>query len=240
MSKFLFISGPRALGDAIICNGLYRELANKNELCIIPVRKSLLPSYSQMFADLNNVRFLSSADAVTRKATYVSQFIFERMDIEVIRIGFAGKNFPSAEKVRWDENYYLQANLDFKLRWQNFYVPEYVEKEELLYEILGCKNGPYVFLHEDRGRKFQVLERYLPKNLKVIKPDANIKGFTIFDYRKVINNAAEIHCIESSFSALIESMDLDIPKYAHRYSRPEALKNPWHEYTYRTNWEILT
>lgn len=239
MSKFLFISGPRALGDAVICNGLYRELADKNEFCVIPVRKSLLPSYSQMFADLDNIKFLTSPDSVTRKATYASQFFFDRMEAKVIRIGFAGKNFPSSEKVRWDENYYMQANLDFNLRWQKFFVPEDLEKEKLLYEILGCENEPYLFLHDDRDRKFKVLQKYLPYNLRVIRPDPNIKGFTIFDYRKVIKNAIEIHCIESSFSALIESMNLNIPKYAHRYSRPEAVKNPWHEYTYRTNWEIL-
>ena len=62
--------------------------------------------------------------------------------------------------------------------------------------------------------------------------------FSFFDYLKIIENASEIHCIESSFAALIESLEYSIPKYAHRYARPEAKNDFRHEFTYRSNWHV--
>lgn len=239
MSDVLYISGPRALGDAIICNGLYRTLASMHEFCVLPIRKSLLPSYSHMYSDLNNIKFFTYPDPITRQAAFVSQFILGKMNTKILKIGFDGDDFPSEKSVRWDENYYLQAGLNFEFRWEKFYVPIRFEKEEFLYKSLGCDESPYVFLHEDESRGFKISRKYLPKDIRVITPDQRLGNFTIFDYRKIIKNAIEVHCIESSFTALIESMDLKTPKYAHRYSRPEAMISPWHEYTYRTPWKIL-
>jgi hypothetical protein len=55
----------------------------------------------------------------------------------------------------------------------------------------------------------------------------------------IIENSFEIHCIESSFSAFIEMLDLSIPKFAHRYARPEAKNDFCHEYTYKSAWQIV-
>jgi hypothetical protein len=78
----------------------------------------------------------------------------------------------------------------------------------------------------------------IPPNLRIIKPDISLKEFNFFDYTMIIENSKEIHCIESSFAALIESIPLRVPKFAHRYARPEATSDFRHEFTYRSSWGI--
>ena len=239
MSENLFINAPRALGDQIICNGLYRNVSQAYERCIIPVRKSLHLSMTEMLSDLTNVEFLVFPDRIARYSTYVSDYFFGKLGFDIIRIGYSGENFPSKSGVKWDENYYLQAGLDFKLRWLGFHAPRNTLREEELYQILGCEGEPYIFVHEDASRGFLIESSLLPKNMRQVRPRPDLKEFTIFDYRKVIESASTIHCIESSFTALIESMDINVPKYAHRYSRPEAKRDWWHEYTYASKWEVI-
>ena len=113
------------------------------------------------------------------------------------------------------------------------------EKERQIFEYLGCKDSDYIFLHEDESRNFLVRRDLIPSNIKIIKPDISLKEFDFFDYTMVIENAKEIHCIESSFTAFIESLPLDVPKFAHRYARPEAKNDFCHEFTYRSSWNIL-
>jgi hypothetical protein len=59
------------------------------------------------------------------------------------------------------------------------------------------------------------------------------------DYRLIIENALEIHCIESSFSVFVDNLLLDNLKVAHRYARPEARDDFKHEFTYMAQWKIL-
>ncbi len=140
----------------------------------------------------------------------------------------------------WDANIYHQFSLDFDMRWDNFFAPRDPSKEDDLYNLLGCDLGKYAFIHEDKSRGFNIKRKYVDSKLNVIKSNPNLKQFSIFDYRKVLENASEIHCIEGSFSALVESINLNSGLYAHRYARPEALRDPWHEYKYRCEWQIIT
>jgi hypothetical protein len=72
----------------------------------------------------------------------------------------------------------------------------------------------------------------------IITPNKLLKNSNFFNYGYVLENAAEIHCIESSFAALIEILDIRVPKYVHRYARPEAANDFHHEFTYKSTWNI--
>lgn len=195
---------------------------------------------SSALSDLNNIEYIVFPDKITRRATHVAANLFEKLNFNIIKMGWDGENFPSKSSSKWDENFYHQSSLDFDMRWDNFYAPRNREREDELFILLGCDKGEYAFLHEDETRKYIIDLKYISPKLKIIKSDYSLKDFSIFDYRKVIENATEIHCMESSFSALIESMQLsDIPLFAHRYIRPEVLRDPWYAFTYRLNWEII-
>jgi hypothetical protein len=240
MMPSIFLSTPRATGDHIICNGLYRYFSKNYEVCVFPVKKTLFLNVSSMLSDINNIEYIVFPDKITRRATHVAANLFEKLNFSVAKMGWDGENFPAKSLLRWDENFYHQFSLDFNMRWDNFYAPRNSEREDELFILLGCDNGKYAFLHEDETRRYIIDRKYISPQLKIIRSDDTLKKFSIFDYRKVIENASEIHCMEGSFSALVESMKLtNVPLFAHRYVRPEVLRNPWHAFTYRLNWEII-
>lgn len=239
MDKVLFISAPRATGDHIIANGLYRHFSKKYDLCIFPVKKSIAFNVTSMLSDLKNIVYLIYPDFIARQSTYVASFLFETLKYDVIKIGWLGEDFPSRIPMTWDRNFYHQVSLNFDMRWNNFYAPRNSAKENELYRLLDCENTKYAFVHDDPTRNFNIDYSHINPSLKIVKPSVDLKGFSIFDYRKVLENASEVHCIESSFSALIESINLKKPLYAHRYARPEVNRDPWHAYTYKLDWKIL-
>ena len=74
---------------------------------------------------------------------------------------------------------------------------------------------------------------------KVVEPVKGSSPFSLFDYRRVLEEASELHLIESSFAAFAESINLTQKLYAHRYARGHALYDFRHEFTYRKNWNVL-
>lgn len=240
MPKTLFMSTPRATGDHIICNALYRHFSNKYELCIFPVKKSIYLNVSSMLKDLGNIEYMILPDRITRRSTHVASYLFEKLNFDVARFAWDGDNFPSKIPMTWDANIYHQFSLPFDMRWNNFFAPRDLSKEDELYNLLGCGLGNYAFIHEDQSRSFNIKRKYVDSKLNLIKSNPNLKQFSIFDYRKVLENASEIHCIEGSFSALVESINLNSSLYAHRYARPEVLRDPWHAYKYKCEWQVIT
>jgi hypothetical protein len=166
--------------------------------------------------------------------------LLSKFGYDVLRLGYSGKDFFKDPNMRLDENFYDQARVNLSERWDNFRVIRNAEREEVLFQRLVPRNSKYIFLHEDVSRGFEINRVRVPKDVQIVQPNAAFaKEFTVFDYLKIIENAWQIHCIESSFCALIESMNISIPKFAHRYARPEAKADYRHEFTYRSKWEVL-
>jgi hypothetical protein len=228
------------MGDHIICAGIYRNLSLENDLIIIPTTLTNLGNLKQLLSGVSNSRiqlYKSSYDNLIMDAHAV---LLNKLKFGVLRLGYSGRDFFVNPKMRLDENFYMQAGVNLSERWDSFKIERDYERESQLFDLLVPKDGPYIFLHEDPTRNFIIDRTKLPINIPIVKPDPSLsKQFTVFDYLKIIENSTEIHCIESSFCALIESMQYDIPKFAHRYARPEAKSDYRQEFTYRSKWEIL-
>ena len=75
----------------------------------------------------------------------------------------------------------------------------------------------------------------ITNDLKIVSPE---KGLTenVFDYCYLIEHAAEIHVIESSFLFLIDSIKTNGKLFSHRYAKQLA------QYTLpnlRKDWKII-
>ena len=241
--KRYFIVNHLGLGDHILCNGIYRHYCGENNIVIIPVKPHNVETVQDMLSDKSNAKILS-LDAGNPDNDMVAKSIeYAAKGYEVIRLGHFGSSFLVDRTLRYDNHFYNQAGIDFKERWDSFHVPRNMQREEEIYKFLGCDEQEYVFLHEDTKRGFIVDRRGIDDNYKIVSPVSGGLGsenkFRFCDYRKVIENAAEIHCIESSFCALIESLNIGRKRYAHRYCRPEASRDFCHEFTYRNDWNIV-
>lgn len=230
----------QGLGDHLACNGLYREIALRFDSVLLPVVIRYKRDLDIMLSDVPNLTLIPILNAFPFRQQRILAGLLQNFNVSILRLGRFDPNFFFRKEIRLDEYFYQQMSVPHKVRWDKFEYKRNREKEDkLLNSMLNGSSEPYIFLHEDRSRGFLIDRTRIKSSLRVISPDPT-SGKSIFEYRSVIQNAAEIHCIESSFSAFIDSIDCTKPKkYIHRYSRPEAKHDFCHEFTYRSTWEIL-
>lgn len=211
----LFVLWHLGLGDAILCNGLVRTLAGKRKRLALPVKDRNLASVSAMFSDLDNISIVpvkDDDDAVALAKEYPS-----------LRLGLFSKK--GCEFKAWDRQFYEQAGVEFEMRWKAFALPCPLPE-------LPIAPAPYAFVHDDEKRGYAV-KRGLPEHLSIQRPKLTK---SIFDHLPLLRQASEIHCIDSSFALLADSIPCQAKRYClHAYARtgPSALP------AYRKPWEIL-
>ncbi len=198
------------LGDAIICNGLVRELAKRYDSLILPCWERNLPCVSHMFSDLPNVRTMRVLD--------------DRPLPGSLRIGINVPEFGSVEP--FDRAFYHFANVDFDCRWSAFHVPDSGTE-------IAPPDKPFALIHEMSSGGPRELERWR------ISEGENLEWVTvgprtplITDWRLMIAAATEIHCIDSAFVHLVESVPTGAKLFFHSYARPNY-------FTRRKDWTVL-
>lgn len=240
--KRYFIMNHLGLGDHIICNAIYRHYCDNGNTVIIPAKSHNTQAVQDMMSDKENAIILSLNSGSPENEMASNAGHYASTGYEIIHLGRYGSNFLVNQSIRYDHNFYNQAGVNFDERWDSFHIPPNQEREEEVYQFL-CDEQEYVFLHEDTKRGFIVDRSHIDTKYKIVSPVSDGLGsenkFRFCDYRKVIENASEIHCIESSFCALIESLNIGKKRHAHRYCRPEASLDFCHEFTYKNDWKIL-
>jgi len=218
----LYIYHHLGLGDHIICNALvrniYSENLEKSNTIYLFCKKNNQRSVSFLYRDLIKLKLL-----LVNSDKEVEEYLQKNRKKNIIKIGFGNANF---KKYTFDRAFYEQLHLDFKLRWENFFFVRDIEREKRLFKYYNLKEYEYVFLHDDKERNFVINLDYITKNnLKIVRP---IKGLTdnIFDYCYLLENAFEIHCMDSSFKNLIDSLNPKTNRlFHHIYIRGRSNKN---------------
>jgi hypothetical protein len=198
--NFLYIYHHLGLGDHIICNGLVREVSRRYDRVYLFVKEHNWESVSFMYRDVSNLECLCEKDDRA-----VEVFIKRNKIDNVLKIGFQRLD----RRISFDQSFYNQAGVDFAKRWTSFYVMRDQARERNLFNYFNLVEKEYIFLHEDRDRKFVLKREHIQnQELRVVQP---VKGVTdnIFDYCYILQNAREIHCIDSSFRLLADSLELN-------------------------------
>lgn len=218
----LVIMGHQGLGDFLICNALIRHFAKRYEKVTLPCKLGNVPSVGFMFRDLENVYVMG----VTGDAEGV-ELAEERCEkgADFLGLGHFGKGTFTAS--RFDQCFYEQAGLNFDLRWTGFEV-ERSDKEKPVGE------HPFLFMHDDVMRGFQIDRDRLPANLLREMPFPPTE--TIFEFWGLIENAQELHMINSSFALFADSIPVKAKrKVIHAYARLGG-EMP----TFRNGWEMMS
>ena len=225
MNTALYIH--QGLGDAVVCNSLVRDFCKKNTKVTLFCRKQYYESIGYMFRDITNivVHPINEEDIVP----YIRQNNFEN----VICVGFSNLT-PYTE---FDKQMYEQVNIPHETRWNNFFIKRNIQAEDVVYNNFVKENEPYIFLHEDVSREFIINRAFIQnKNLKVVEPT----WFTdnMYLYAKLIENAEEVHCIDSSFLNFTEHLQPKGKLFYHKYARPLAAtaNSP----TVRKDWDVIS
>ena len=116
-----------------------------------------------------------------------------------------------ASSLKFDEYKYAIAGVPFARKWTLRYERD-TAREEALYERLGI-DGPFICLHEEGSDvRLQLdLPEEITRGHRVIRMDALTDDF--LDWRLTLERAAKLVLIDSSFSNLVEGLNLPNEKY---------------------------
>ena len=194
----LYIYHYLGLGDHIICNGIVRHYAKLYDKIYLFVKDNNFESVKFMYHDLNNIDYIVG----TVYSDGVDIFVYPYLDKEnLLRVSYQNPDLP------FDESFYFQVGIPFEKRWSDFFVERDEQREMDLFNHFNI-NGEYIFLHDDDDRKIKINREYIEnKNLRIITPEKNFTK-NIFDYCYLIENAKEIHCIDSSFRLIADSINI--------------------------------
>jgi hypothetical protein len=222
------------LGDHIICNGLVRSLIKPENEYTMFVKEHNLTSVKFMYRDLNNLNFITGDDVFVRN--FITKNKLKNEDLIIAGFG----RHPKAKS--FDESFYLQNNLLFENRWDNFLVIRDKQSENKLFNYFNLNNLDYIFIHDDKSRNYVIDESIFNKNnLKIIRP---IKGVTenIFDYCKIIQNSVESHFIDSSFRLMCDSLNLKTKHIYYHINMKDNIKrnnNKFDDSVSKLNFKII-
>lgn len=206
----IFIYHHLGLGDHIVCNGLVRHLYNKFNNVSLFCYHHNLNNLKYMYRDLLNLNLIpmSSDNEI--------EWFIKNKKIDVLKIGFS-KMGEFSNNNSFDEAFYKIANVPFNVRYDEFYIERDTERELFVYNEMNPSNEKYIFIHDDPNRGFNIDNQKYRKDLRVIRND---NRFNIFEMMRIYENAEEIHFMESSISALINSYTMKNPKlFLHKYIR---------------------
>ena len=214
------------LGDHIICNAIVRHLYPSFELLVLPVKVGNASTVCWMFGDLPNIRTLTVEKG--NDPGLVAD-AFERAGANAIRVGGSSNpQWRNEMQMRFDAAFYEQAGVPFEQRWTAFGAPRDCDAEADLFRAVAPID-PYIFVHDDASRGYAIDEARLPRNIARVRPRPGLTDI-LFHYRKVIEEAAEVHCISSSFAQYLECMPSGRPQYLHRYPRVDGTWSTWRNF----------
>ena len=241
MKKIFFVP-HLGLGDHFTCNGMTREIYKEAKLMVMPVKENNIKVVRRMFKDLPNLHLIPVVGSMDYKDNqhmddvYMLMNFFMKRGYQIMAVGEFNASTFIRDHRKYDEIFYNQVGIDFQKRWSSFYYERDKNLEMKLFkECFDLVEGEYVFLHDDPDRGRIINRNYLPKDKKIITPHQKFWDADILDYRYVLENAYEIHCVNSSFADLMDSFDLSKVNRlcVHEYARTQDPVN------YRHNFEII-
>lgn len=209
MKQRIVINQPCGIGDIFFCQKIKFKLEQENNEVIWPIQKEYQWASKYL------------------KGNYPNKDDFKITSSDkIINLYNADIYFPNKKIM---EAKYALIGIDYG-DWINFFeFKRFPNKEnELFFDILKIKeNEKYALISKNYGtpphfERFPIKE---PQNIRKIYLDF-YNEFSLFDWCKVIENASEIHMVDSSLNYIMEKIQFNI---AYLYSRRP---NNWSEIDY--------
>lgn len=191
-------------------NGLVRYFCEKFEEINLFVYHHNYENVSYMYRDNNKIHFTKVAsDEDANNYTIVN-------NLDCLRIGFSELR-KICPPMTFDKAFYSLVGLNFSIRFDKFYFLRDRGRELEVFKKLNPKKEKYIFVHDDPSRGFTINMNKIKTNYKIIRND---KKYKIFDYLFLLENAEEIHLMQSSFKDMINSFKIEKTViYQHDYVR---------------------
>lgn len=204
--KPIIINAFHGLGDIIFSIPIYRDLIAKGHTIIHPY----LDVYGPIWKHWPEIAWIPKR---LLGIDYNSKTDINKPDYRIIPMRWQEK--PGAVM----RSKYDYMDMDF-MDWRKVTWIRDIDAENALFDLLGIKEGePYVFInttfqHDYRGK----VNIGQPAGIKVVYLK-QVTGYTLLDWGKVLENAAEIHTVSTSVNYLLDCDFLNIKCPMHIYPR---------------------
>ena len=203
MAKNLFIHHHLGLGDHFDCNGLVRYILKKWQYDTVSIfsKDNYFSMVDFMYRDEDNIKVVK----IDKNKEYEEVLkIVSSSNPEfnaLLTIGHSNYDHNAKNKNCW-EIFYDQVEIPYNVRKDFFHIDRDLEEEERVFSKLNPANESFLFLHDDKERGFNLnRDHILNTDLRIIENDVTEN---IFYFIKILQEAEEIHCMESSFKTLID------------------------------------
>jgi len=234
VKKIIIVHQHLGLGDHIDCNGLIRSLLKKYDEVRLFVKKKNHFTISKMFRDEPRIVLVPIDTNKENEYKLIVDYCnsiekTEGVQYFFIQIGhsFYPKN-PDPTRNCW-EYFYEQVGINLDEKRDSFQYHNDNEEEDRVFKKLNPDNKPYAFVHDDPSRGFEADTESVSPDLLIIKNDMSEN---MLDFSKIIQNADEVHCMESSFKSLVELLPTKGKLFFHDF-RGHPLGKSFKE------WEIV-
>jgi hypothetical protein len=194
------------LGDTIICNGIINNYLSKIEKIFIFCKSSYYDSVEFLYKNNFAVSIIPIDDLKLHEVHILHENI--KVDDKLV-LGYSPLHDIQVKyNLNFDKAFYKLADIDFEKRFSDFKLVRDYEREKRLFDILNLTTDEYIFIHDDKYRNFNIDKKIIKNSEKrIVRPEKNLTS-NIFDYCYIIENASEIHVIDSCFKNLCEHLDI--------------------------------
>lgn len=195
------------LGDHIICNGFVNYLSNQNKKIHLAVNKLFFKQIEHLYSENHNVQiFPVELDSVNDADKIINNYSLIN-DLPILKVGF---EIEQKSKLPFYKAFYSQLDLKYNLSYKYFHCPSDNNRESNLknhlFDEFNIKSEKFMLIHSEssvRSYDLKIRNKFQSIDLKIEHDIYN----NIFLYKKIIQEANEIHCINSSFAHLIDRID---------------------------------
>ena len=225
------------LGDHIDCNAIARIYLNEYHYDKVGVfvKARYADMIRFMFRDEPNIEVLEIPGK--NEVQEINDYLRNNKIKRFVKIGH--DEYPWGQEKTLNmgcaEIFYKLVGIDFHRRFDDFYFEREPEEEARLCEKLNPNNEKYIFVHDDPARDFEISQekiKELAGDCKIIRNDMSEN---IFHFCKLFEEAHQIHCMESSFRSLVETLDVKGELFFHNFRDGasgflgNSTKQPWKE-----------
>lgn len=219
----------QGLGDCILMNGAIRYLADRygsaRYLCV--AKNFSFLNHIYRYDDNITPTLMSGRGKVTlHYKKRIAHCKRHRINHRIFNWGIM-KNWTS-DMVRigldpnincWCEAFYKNLGVPYNHRYDSARFVRSLQREEDLFKKLNLSSDePYIFVVDSRHRNKANYKLRYTDAYKIINPKHSSlwKTTHISDWMGVIENAKEVHTVDTSWFHLVKQMRLSTPRFYHK------------------------
>lgn len=234
--------------DIINCLPLVNYFSKKKEKINLIIRKDSKPIVDFYVSPLNNVQvhYIDKFDLDNKLHEIVPSF----KETELLFFGihdayrindYVNLFLNSKPNTFFVEKFYTVYEIDYMNRITSFELSRNFEIEDKIYKNFIEKNGTdYLVYHEDLERNIILDKTNFDEKIEWVNLDK--LSYIFFDYIKVLENAKEIHLLDSVWAAIIYLLDAKYGLFKNIPIKVNCLreyKQMFTEPIKLDNWEII-